>query len=238
MSTSPPAWSVRAVNLPEHADNPVHTRDGGLAAGFDGALVAGTTVYTYLTRPVVQAWGLDWAAGGRADVRFRSPVLAGALVEVETAEDDGGWMVEARSANRSCATAAVRLRSDRPVDPVGHRLEPLVEVLDSRWTGYAARAGADLDLFAEHDCVHPVVWLALANRVFASQLVDGPWIHTGSVIRHLGTAAPGETVVVESWVVDRFTTRAGTRATVDVRITVDGRPVAAVEHEAIVRLTT
>ena len=41
-----------AVNLPEHADNPVHTVEGGLAAGYDGAVVAGTTVFAYLTRPV------------------------------------------------------------------------------------------------------------------------------------------------------------------------------------------
>ena len=238
MSTSLPAWSVRAVNLPEHADNPVHTHAGGLAAGFEGALVAGTTVYAYLTRPVLRAWGLAWVAGGRADVRFHSPVLADALVEVEATERNDGLMVEATSASRSCATALVQLRSDGPGAPVGRRLEPLVEVLDAHWTGYAGRVGADVDFSAEHDGVHPVVWLALANRVFAAQLVDGPWVHTGSIVRHLGTAAPGDTVVVECWLVDRFTTRAGARATADVRVSIDGRPVAAIEHEAIVRLGT
>ena len=43
-------------------------------------------------------------------------------------------------------------------------------------------------------------------------------------------------MVVEGWLVDRFTARSGERAVVDVRISVDGHPVAAIEHEAIVRL--
>ncbi|SVB41331.1 uncharacterized protein METZ01_LOCUS194185, partial [marine metagenome] len=43
--TEPISWSVRARNLPEHARNPIHTDEGGRAAGFDAALVAGVTVY-------------------------------------------------------------------------------------------------------------------------------------------------------------------------------------------------
>lgn len=33
------SWSVHAKNLPEHARNPIHTDEGGRAAGFDGALL-------------------------------------------------------------------------------------------------------------------------------------------------------------------------------------------------------
>ena len=69
-------WSIAAVNLPEHADNPVHTVEGGLAAGYDGAVVAGTTVFAYLTRPVAAAWGRAWVVGGGYEVWFQGPVLA------------------------------------------------------------------------------------------------------------------------------------------------------------------
>ena len=51
-----------------------------------------------------------------------------------------------------------------------------------------------------------------------------------------GGGLGGDTVVVESWEIDRFSTRAGERAVVDMRVTVDDRLVCAVEHEAIVRL--
>ena len=46
-------WSVHAKNLPEHSRNAIHTDEGGKAAGFDGALVAGVTVYAYLTNPIL-----------------------------------------------------------------------------------------------------------------------------------------------------------------------------------------
>jgi len=229
-------WSIRAVNLPEHADNPVHTESGGRAAGYGGAVVAGTTVYAYLTRPAAAAWGVDWIATGSAEVRFRAAVLADEALDVIPLEADDGWVVEARAGAGVAARCAVGPVGATPPDPVGERLDPLVVVLDERWTGYAARAGEDLSLYRERGIVHPVVWPSLANRVFATQLVDGAWVHTRSAIRHLGTASPGETALVESWLKDRFDTRSGERALVDVRVSVDGRPVAAINHEALVRL--
>jgi acyl dehydratase len=229
-------WSIRAVNLPEHADNPVHTEAGGRAAGFGGAVVAGTTVYAYLTRPAAQAWGVDWVTGGGADVRFRAPVLADEPIDILPVEPDHDrWTVEARGAGTVRAVATFRRRAEPPGPPAGERLEPLVAEMSDRWTGYAARAGEDLALYGDGRLVHPVVWPSLANRVVARQLVDGPWIHTRSVIRHLGPVHPGDAVLVEAWLVDRHDSRAGERAVADVRMSVEGRAVAAVEHEAIVR---
>ena len=228
-----PDWSIAAVNLPEHADNPVHTVEGGRAAGYDGAVVAGTTVFAYLTRPVAEAWGREWVVGGGHEVWFRGPVLADERVTVAGGPDE----VTATVGARLCARLVPERRAEPPHEPMGDRLEPLVVELDDRWTGYAARAGEDLTLYDEMDLVHPVVWPSLANRVFATQLVDGAWVHTRSRIRHLGEVAPGATVVVESWELDRFSTRTGERAVVDMRMTVEGRLVGAVEHEAIVRLS-
>ncbi|MGI9595646.1 MAG: hypothetical protein ACR2QK_05780, partial [Acidimicrobiales bacterium] len=70
MNTLQP-WSTSAVNLPDHADNPIHTDAGAQAAGFDRALVAGTTVYAYMTHPIMDGWGLDWLAGGGGELRLR-----------------------------------------------------------------------------------------------------------------------------------------------------------------------
>ncbi|MEM8705871.1 MAG: hypothetical protein AAGE98_05395 [Actinomycetota bacterium] len=227
-----PSWSIAAVNLPEHADNPVHTVEGGLAAGYDGAVVAGTTIFAYLTRPVAEAWGRAWLVGGGHEVWFRGPVLADDPVVVAGGPDE----VTAMVGERVCARLVPQRLADAPDDPAGDRLDPLVVELDDRWAGYAARAGEDLSLYNDERLVHPSVWPSLANRVFATQLVNGSWVHTRSRIRHLGPAAPGDTVVVESWETDRFSTRAGERAVVDMRMTVGDRLVCAVEHEAIVRL--
>ena len=229
-----PSWSIAAVNLPEHADNPVHTVEGGLAAGYAGAVVAGTTVFAYLTRPVSAAWGRDWVTNGGHEVWFRGPVLADEPVVVSGGPDE----VTATVGDRVCARLVPERTSVEPEAPSGTRLEPLVVELSDRWVGYATRAGEDLSLYPEDELVHPSVWPSLANRVFATQLIDGAWVHTRSRIRHLGAVAPGATVVVESWEIDRFDTRSGERAVVDMRMTVDDRVVCAVEHEAIVRLKT
>lgn len=230
-------WSIDAVNLAEHADNPVHTDAGGRAAGYAGAVVAGTTVYAYLTRPVAAAWGEDWVTGGGATVRFRGPVIADERVDVVPTPNEAGASVEARLGS-AVAASLEATRDHAPVgEPTGRRLEPLVVSMDDRWVGYAARAGEDLPLYDDRRLVHPVVWPSLANRVFSTQLVDGAWVHTRSVIRHLGPVRPGDTVVVEAFEIDRFETRSGERAVVDVRMTVGDEPVAAVEHEALVRLT-
>ncbi|MEM9520548.1 MAG: hypothetical protein AAGA37_14610 [Actinomycetota bacterium] len=248
-----PTWSIAAVNLPEHADNPVHTDAGGRAAGYTGAVVAGTTVLAYLTRPVAAAWGHEWVTNGGYDVWFRGPVLADELVTVSGGPEAG---VTARVDDRHCARLAPVAHAEPPPPPQGTRLDPTVVVLDERWTTYAERAGEDLSLYAEANLVHPVVWPSLANRVFAQQLVTGSWIHTRSAVRHLGTPRPvdsavvrprpvdsavvrprsGDTVVIEAWEIDRFETRAGDRAVVDLRMTVDDIEVCAVEHEAVVRL--
>ncbi len=75
------AWSAAAVNLAEHADNVIHTDAGARAAGFPSALVAGVTVYAYMTHVPAAAWGLDWLRTGGAHVRFRSPVFDGDPVD-------------------------------------------------------------------------------------------------------------------------------------------------------------
>lgn len=241
MSAAPTTWTVSAVNLPEHADNPIHTDAGARADGFPAALVAGTTVYAYLTRPVVAAWGDGWLAHGGGEVTFLAPVFAGGRVDcVATTEDDGTTLVEAvcpdQARNPRATFRAVR-DAGRPVHRDG---EPLP---DRRFRlgvdiahEYARRAGDDLTLYDERSIVHPVAWLQIANRIFATDLVDGAWVHTRSIVRHHAVCPRTATVDVSATVIDRFHRR-GERAVVDVLISLDGAPVATIEHEAIVDLT-
>ena len=74
------------------------------------------------------------------------------------------------------------------------------------------------------------------DMVFATDLVVGAWIHTRSVIRHHAPGPAGATVDVHATVVERFEQR-GRRAVADVRIELDGQPLATLVHEAIVDLT-
>ncbi len=231
-------WSINAINLPEHADNAVHTHEGGIAAGYPGAVVGGTTIYAYMTRPITSVWGLDWVTGGGAETAFRAPVIEDDPVTVAADTESEQPRIVASVEGRECAWIAPTLSPPALDDPSGERMEPLVVSLDDVWAGYGQRAGDDLAFYAEHDVIHPVVWPSLANRVFKVHLVTGPWVHTRSRIWHLDTVRPGDALLIEPWLVDRFDSRAGERALVDIRFSIDGRPVAAVEHEAIVTLSS
>ena len=242
MTETPRRWSVRARNLPEHADNPIHTDAGAQAAGFPAALVAGVTTYAYLTHPLVAAWGEDWLRRGGGEVRFRAPVFADAEVVCEpTVAGEGVVMAAvcpAEERNPRATFDAVRDAGPAPAMREGERLASRRFVLGADFPAdYAERAGDDLDIYAELGVVHPVTWTQIANRVFSTDLVDGSWVHTRSIIRHHGLGPVGAPVDVHATVVDRFE-RGGTRAIVDIVIEHAGTPIATVEHEAIIDLTT
>ena len=245
MSETPTTWVVRARNLPEHADNPIHTDIGARAAGFPSALVAGVTTYAYLTHPLVAAWGLDWLTRGGGEVRFRAPVFAGAEVRCVpsgASDDPSSVVVEAvcpdEERNPRVTFAGVRdSGAPRPMR-AGEALPSRQFTLGVEFPAdYAERAGDDLTIYRDHHVAHPVTWTQIANRIFSTDLVDGAWVHTRSIIRHHAVGALGTTVDVHATVVDRFE-RNGSRAVVDVVIEHAGRPIATLEHEAIVDLTT
>lgn len=241
-------WSTRAVNLPEHAGNPIHTDAGARAKGFDAALVAGVTVYAYLTHLPVTAWGIDWVRGGGAHVRFHAPVLDGDVVdcvvagEGPVAEHDAlggaapGTVVEAQVGGEMRARCEVFRTAPELPTRGGEPLVPLEFELDHGWIDYGIRAGDDHSIYTDLKIAHPAAWMAIANRLFHEQLVTGPWIHVRSIAAHHGVAPLGSTIGADAVVVDRFDTRAGRRAIADVRIRADGELVASVVHEAIIEM--
>ena len=231
-------WSAVAPNLPEHADNPIHTDDGAREAGYPAAVVAGTTVYALMTHPPAVAWGEGWLGTGGCEVRFRGPVLADDLVECRVAPgEEGRWTVEAVARGDVASTLDVWPDAAVPVERDGESLPPIDLVLDDEWASYGTRAGDDLSLYAERGIAHPAVWPSLGNRVFKQHLVSGPWVHTRSRIAHAALVARDTPVRIESTVVERFETRAGKRAIVDCRVTDrDGRLLCVIEHEALIEL--
>jgi acyl dehydratase len=230
------SWSTTAVNLADHADNPIHTDAGARAHGFDAALVAGVTVYAYISHVPATAWGLDWLARGGSQVRFHAPVVDGDTVDCAVVDDGGGPVVEARVGGERRARCAVFEQAPPLRRREGEPLEPERFALDGRWVDYGLRAGDDCPIYAEHGIAHPALWLSTANRFFHRQLVTGPWIHVRSVVAHHGLAPIGSTIEAEAVVVDRFDSRAGRRVIADVVIRADGELVASLEHEAIIEL--
>jgi hypothetical protein len=237
---APLEWTVQARNLPIHARNAIHTDRGAQAAGFPRALVAGVTTYAYLTHPIVAAWGTTWLDRGGAEVRFRRPVFDQDLVVCSPATD-GADAVLVRAITSAPEQPRAVLRASPVAAPAtelrpGTDLRPIEVVLDGEWGAHYGRdAGDDLALYDELGIVHPAVWPALANQVVHTQVAEGSWVHTRSVIRHHGVVHTGRAAIVRARIVDRFESH-GQRAVLDVHVEVEGAVVASLEHEAIVRL--
>ncbi len=229
------SWVASVPNLAEHADNPVHTDEGARAAGYEAAIVAGTTVYALMAHVPASAWGLDWISGGGCEVRFRAPVLADEVVDFVPEQTEGGWTVSAGGAAAVRASCSVWLDAEQPDMRDGEPLEACRGPLEP-WGTYGIRCGDDLNVYREEGIAHPAAWPSIANRLFSDQLINGSWVHVRSRITHLGPASLDAVVTTDARVVERFETRAGKRAIVDCLIEADGRPVAFVEHEALVEL--
>ena len=229
-------WSVNAVNLPDHASNLIHTDAGARAAGFDRALVAGATIYAYMTHPAVEAWGTDWLAGGGGELRLRRPVFDEELVDVTVSDAQDGTEITAEVAGDARATLELWEQVQAPAIRDGEPMSVVEAQLGDAELDYGVRAGEDLMLYAEQRIAHPVTWINLANAVFIEDLVTGPWIHVRSKIYHQGLATLGATIRIESKLLKRFESRAGERALVDMQFLADGEPVAVIEHEAIIVL--
>jgi len=228
-------WSTTAINLPEHAGNPIHTDVGAQAAGYDAAIVAGTTIYAYLTHPPAAAWGESWLTSGGGELRLKQAVLDEQQVDCVIA-GDATPVVEATVGGEVRATFELWRHAAPPPMRAGEDLPSVEFELTQRWCDYGVRSGDDLDLYTDLGVGHPAMWPSLANEVFVRHLVDGSWIHTRSRIWHQGLARVGQHLTMQSTVVDRFESRAGERAVVDIEMLADGAPVARLEHEALVRL--
>lgn len=229
-------WSVTAVNLADHANNLIHTDAGARAAGFESALVAGTTIYAYMTHPAAEAWGIDWLTGGGGELRLRRPVFDHDPVDCVISDGVDGPVVTATVAGDARATLDLWKQTTPPQLRSGEALKPYEVVLGDSHSDYGVRCGDDLSIYAELGIVHPVTWANLANAVFMDNLVTGPWIHVRSRIHHEGVATIGAALTIDSVLIDRFDSRAGERALVDMRLYADDEPVATIEHEAVIVL--
>ena len=84
--------------------------------------------------------------------------------------------------------------------------------------------------------VHPAFYTQLGNRCLRTNVVIGPWIHVGSVVRHLGSARVGSTLAARGRVRSLWEKKGRDFVELDIAILANGKPVAHVLHTAIYRL--
>jgi acyl dehydratase len=140
---------------------------------------------------------------------------------------------------------AAPLPAERPAPSRAHWAS--LETLGSPETVYdEARAAAYLEGVADTQplyrgaagFVHPAFFLDQANRAIDRNVRPGPWVHTGSVVRHLGAARVGERLQTRGRVRSLYEKKGREYVEVDLLIVAGARarPVAHVLHTAIYTL--
>jgi acyl dehydratase len=132
LGTPLPGRCVRARNLFRSAVNRIHDDAVARQYGYAGALVAGVTVYGYLSQLAVATWGLGWLRHGTGSVRFLRPVYDGEELTL-------AGRVVARSANEVAGEVVAEIEARTPRGDVAATL-----VAGITWGGpiFVADAGA------------------------------------------------------------------------------------------------
>jgi hypothetical protein len=193
------------------AENRVHNPEDARRFGFAGGLVPGVDVYAYLTRPVVERWGLEWLRQGRGELRLLEPVYGGDDLDVEF---DGETATAMRAGGEVCATLAVA-REAQPVPAAELPERPLPSrgwepseagfkehgfgtyketVSDEQARRHLRDVLETLSIYDAEAILDSGHLLRFANTALSANYRLGPWLHVGSRIQHLGLVRRGQEV--------------------------------------------
>jgi acyl dehydratase len=105
-------------------------------------------------------------------------------------------------------------------------------------TGYVERVADSLPAYrGARGRVHPAFYLHEANRALSRNVTMSPWIHAGSVVRHLGAAWIGDTLETRGRVRSLYERKGRGYVEADLVVMAgERRPIAHILHTAIYRL--
>ncbi|MGH2584922.1 MAG: hypothetical protein ACRDJE_08415, partial [Dehalococcoidia bacterium] len=92
---APPSFEVTARNTASDSENKIHDDAEARRYGYAGGLVPGVTLYAYLTRLALAAYGPAWLERGTAECAFRRPVYEGERVRCEGFAESATLQVQA-----------------------------------------------------------------------------------------------------------------------------------------------
>ncbi len=253
-------YRVSAFNTAHDSENKIHDDATARRFGFGGGLVPGVDVYGYMTHLPVLRWGRAWLERGTAECRFFKPVYDGDTVTVTAAEDRGTLRITVESRGETCASGSAALPETPPPAPsldlfrhvpqrAGRPPADEASLAADSWLGlapypvtpemaarYLADSHESAAIYAEQGLLHPRDILRACNFVISRNVLLGPWIHTGSHIRHLAAVAVGSTLSVRARITRNYEHKGHRFVEIDALVLANETvPAAHIEHIAIYR---
>jgi acyl dehydratase len=253
-------YRVAAFNTAHDSENKIHDDATARRFGFAGGLVPGVDVYGYMSHLPALFWGRAWLERGTAECRLLKPVYDGDDATV-TARNDGGTLdITVESRGEVCAVGRAALPDAAPAPAladfrlVPQRREPRppadeTSLAVGTWLGldpypitpemaarYLADAHESAAIYAAEGLVHPRDLLRVGNFAISRNVQLGPWIHTGSRVRHFAAVAVGGTLSARSRVTGNYEHKGHRFVEIDALVLAAGdRPAAHIVHTAIYR---
>ncbi|HLY47511.1 MAG TPA: hypothetical protein VKQ73_18175 [Stellaceae bacterium] len=253
-------YQVVAFNTAHDSENKIHDDATARRFGFGGGLVPGVDVYGYMSHLPVMRWGRDWLDRGTAECRFFKPVYDGDSATVTAVDTEGRLEISVESRGEVCASGRAALPDNTAPAPTlgAFRAVPQravrppadeASLASDTWLGldpypvtpemaarYLADSHESAAIYAAEGLLHPRDILRSCNFVLSRNVVLGPWIHTGSRIRHLAAVAVGSTLSVRARITGNYEHKGHRFVDVDALVIADERtPVAHIAHTAIYR---
>ena len=252
-------YRVAAFNTAHDSENKIHDDETARRFGFGGGLVPGVDVYGYMSHLPVLRWGRAWLERGTAECRFMKPVYDGDTASVTAVEHDGALDITVESRGGVCASGRASLPPAEQTPPLSafrkvpqRTARPPADeaslVVDD-WLGldpypvtpemaerYLADSHESAPIYRDQGLVHPRDILRSCNFVISRNVVLGPWIHTGSRIRHFAAVAVGSTLTVRAQISGNYEHKGHRFVEVDALVLAnDTIPAARIAHTAIYR---
>ncbi len=253
-------YRVAAFNTAHDSENKIHNDATARRFGFSGGLVPGVDVYGYMSHLPVERWGRAWLERGSAECRFLKPVYDGDSVSVTAREENGTLAITVESRGEVCAVGRAALPEAATASAladfvrVPQRPEPRPPADEKSlavgtWLGldpypitpemaarYLADAHETAPIYAAEGLAHPRDMLRVGNFAISRNVVLGPWIHTGSRIRHLALVRVGSTLSARARVTRNYEHKGHQIVEIDALVLADGdQPAAHLVHTAIYR---
>lgn len=259
-----PVYRVRTHNASEQSENRMHSDDVARQFGFKGALVPGVTVFSHMTRPLVERHGEQWLARGSAEVTFFKPAYEGDLLTVSTQAGPGGAGYELTCVNEAgvelarmvsqipAVSPAVDPRTDLPPSLQGGERPVVTWDLMEVGRPFPALRWAptlednrvwcddnrdDLPLYVAGPAapIHPGFVLRQANFVLRNRFTLPAWIHTGSRIVFHDVVRLGNEYEVRAVPEEKWERKGHQMVRLYVAVRSGGKTYAEVLHTAIFR---
>jgi len=253
-------YRVSAVNTAHDSENKIHDDATARRFGFGGGLVPGVDVWGSMSHLPVVRWGRAWLERGTAECRFLKPVYDGDAITVTAVEDDGGLDIAVECRGETCATGRASLPQAPAAPPAldGLRAVPQraerppadeASLAEGSWLGldpypvtaetaarYLADSHESATIYAEQGLLHPRDILRVANFVISRNVLLGPWIHTGSHIRHLAAVPVGSTLSARARILRNYEHKGHRFVEIDALVLAnETTPAAQIAHIAIYR---